>query len=438
MGLVRLLCVSRAEIVLGRGWTPCTGRFKRTPRECRKGDLSRIQKEIITMRHFVSIFYILTGCAGLASQLFTGTNAPGGSTNFTFTIGAGATNLALVLPGTGSAYSYVFVRKGAPATESSYDFSSQVSGDTNALYLEQPEVAPGTYYVHVSTPVESGLHNFSLNADTNQPYLRTAARPVTKPLNGLAAGLALRGVNEYFRVELTTSTLWRVALDSTNSVAPDLYIAQDQLPTTGTYLQRSVNVTNDLLAMMGAEGSPGVYYIGVFGASAPNEGANYTLQIAPIVPVTLNWDPGLTHLGTEVYTNTSGEAGDYYFRVTTANPALAAWRTALRVVTTNGDADVYLSRSVLPVPTAADYHSTRPGSDGMIRPSLSEFSRPAGTTIQFKISADANQTYVVEASSDLKVWETVGSAVTLSDGTAVYQDSTVSGVNRRFYRVRLP
>ncbi|HEY6227719.1 MAG TPA: hypothetical protein VI282_11415, partial [Verrucomicrobiae bacterium] len=76
------------------------------------------------------------------------------------------------------------------------------------------------------------------------------------------------------------------------------------------------------------------------------------------------WDPGATHEGTRVVTNTTAVATNLLFRITTANPALGAWRTALNV--TAGEADLYLSRGVPPTTSKYDFKSARPGSDGFI------------------------------------------------------------------------
>ena len=296
-------------------------------------------------------------------QAFTGTNAPDVGTNFTVSMGATATNLSFTVAGTASAYSYLLVRKGSVPTDTIYDFSSQLNGQTNAIHLEQPEASPGTYFVRVRTPAGSQTHAFTLVVETNRSDLRTAERPVTKGLSSQSAGLATNGSRQYFRVELRTNTAWRLALDAGVQM-PDLYVARGQLPGESSYLKRSINITNDLVAFATSEGTPGSYFIGVFAASAPTGGVAYTLRMDPVIAQTLVWDPGTTHLGTEVYTNLSGLAEDYYFRITTANPALGAWRTALRLLT--NDANLYLSRSVLPTPDVADFKSERNGSDGLV------------------------------------------------------------------------
>ena len=329
-------------------------------------------KFVQNMRSSASLFLYLAGLLSASAQVFIGTNAPGTATNYPVVVDASTANLSFTVAGTASTYSYVLVRRGSAPTDSTYDFSSQVNGQTNAVHLEQPEVAPGTYYVRVRTPAGSLTHAFTLLVETNCPDSRTAARPVTKPLTSQAAGVATNGTFQYFRVELTTNTLWRIQLDSTNQAAPDLYVHRGQLPTGSAFLKRSVSLTNDVVVFSASEGTPGAYFIGVYASGGPAGGVPYTLGISPVVPQTLVWDPGTTHLGTQVYTNLTGVAGDYYFRITTANPSLGAWRTALRVLNAN-DANLYLSRSVLPTPEVADFKSERAGSDGVLLGLTSQF-----------------------------------------------------------------
>ena len=52
----------------------------------------------------------------------------------------------------------------------------------------------------------------------------------------------------------------------------------------------------------------------------------------------LLWDPGITHEGTRAVTHFSESSSNYLFRVTTANPSLGAWRTALSAL---GSVEVY-------------------------------------------------------------------------------------------------
>ena len=78
------------------------------------------------------------------AQSFVGTNAPGQATNYTFTVGAGATNLSLVISNNASAYSYLLVEKGGNPTDTVFDFASRLNGQTNRINLENPEYSAGT------------------------------------------------------------------------------------------------------------------------------------------------------------------------------------------------------------------------------------------------------------------------------------------------------
>ncbi len=383
------------------------------------------------MRQILWVVCYVASLCSLTAQVFTGTNAPNTGTNFILTISAGTTNLSLVLPGSASTYSLLFLRKNSAPTETSYDFSSQVVGQTNALYLEQPEISAGTYYVRVSTPTGSGAHAFLLVAQTNRTDLRTADHPVTKALGGLSSGVATTGVNQYFRLELTTNAWWRTALDATNQSAPDLYVARGQLPTTSTYLRRSLNQTNDLLAFTGTEGIAGVYYVGIFGAGAPGGGVPYTLQIAPVTAITLDWDSGSADSGTLVYTNDSGIADDYYFRITTANPSLGAWRTALHLLTTN-DASLYLSRGSLPTPGVADFRSERVGDDGLVLGMPSQFQPAEDWYILVRAKAGAKWTLVSGAPfvTDL--------GLVASDASSGSGDQSIGPEGMRFFSATAP
>jgi hypothetical protein len=89
---------------------------------------------------------------------------------------------------------------------------------------------------------------------------------------------------------------------------------------------------------------------------------NFAQTAADAIPIL--WDPGLTHEGTRVVTNSTAVATNFLYRITTANPSLAAWRTALTV--TAGEAHLYMSKGVPPTTTKSDYKSENPGSDGFV------------------------------------------------------------------------
>src|SRR3954454_4142180 len=88
---------------------------------------------------------------GLA-QTFVGTNAPSTGSNFTFTVGVGATNLSLVISNSATAYSYLLIKNGGTPTDTVFDWAARLNGATNEINLEAPEYAAGTYGLRVSTP----------------------------------------------------------------------------------------------------------------------------------------------------------------------------------------------------------------------------------------------------------------------------------------------
>jgi hypothetical protein len=313
----------------------------------------------------------------LCAQTYVGTNAPGGVADFTVQIGAGSTNLAITLTGDNSGYSLLLLRKGVTPTETAYDYASLEANRPNALFLENPELSSGTWHIRIKTPATSPAHRYSLLVQTNRSDLRGPNTPVTKPLNTQFTSTIAGGSNQFFRVQLPTNMMWRISLESTNASGPDLYVHRGQIPTTSSFLKKAAGGTNDSIAFNPAEGLAGTYYILVYGATAPATGVEYVLNVAKVTPVVLNWDPGTEDLGTLAYTNLSGLAGDYYFKITTANPSVGAWRTALRLLGTN-DANVYLSKGTLPTPSLADFKSERPGPDGMV----------LGLTTQFLPSED--------------------------------------------------
>src|SRR5688500_8611463 len=93
--------------------------------------------------------------------------------------------------------------------------------------------------------------------------------------------------------------------------------------------------------------------------------ASFSQPIPPISSAqTILWDPGLTHEGTRVVSNATEIATNYLYKVTTANPSVGAWRTALKVHA--GEAHLYISRGVVPTTTAHAFKSDRAGSDGFV------------------------------------------------------------------------
>src|SRR5215469_11713791 len=116
------------------------------------------------------------------AQPFIGTNSPGTGSNFTFTVGAGATNLSLVVSNNATAYSYLLLKKGGTPTDTVFDFAARLTGQTNEINLESPEYTATTYGLRVSTPATSTAQSFHVVLTTNRTDLRSAAYPVIKPL----------------------------------------------------------------------------------------------------------------------------------------------------------------------------------------------------------------------------------------------------------------
>jgi hypothetical protein len=71
-------------------------------------------------------------------------------------------------------------------------------------------------------------------------------------------------------------------------------------------------------------------------------------------------------------------------------------------------------------------------------PTLSEPAMLGNGQFQFTISGEANHPHLIQASSDLQNWASIGTN-SLVGGTAVFVDTAAPGINPRFYRViRLP
>src|SRR6185436_20032137 len=201
---------------------------------------------------------------------------------------------------------------------------------------------------------------------TNTTLFKTSSKPVMKPLTTVqpvAAWITNNG-RHYYRFEMPTNTPWQVLLDATNSIQPHMYLQYNDLPSETFYIKRSISLTNDGFGLSDLEGIAGTYYIGLFSDPSPATDVRYTLRTKAVSLTPLTWDPGTTHDGTFVYTNTLGASNDYYFKITTINSPVGAWRTALKVLA--GEADLYLSRGTLPTPAASDFRSTRVGSDGFV------------------------------------------------------------------------
>lgn len=355
------------------------------------------------------------------AQTFSGTNAPGASTDFVLQVGAGTTNIALTVSGSATAFSHILLKSGVTASDSNYDFISQLDGQTNTLNIEVPELVATNYYIRVETPSNSLTHSFTLLMESNRTDMRTVRAP-SKPLVSTNTGTVVAGTWNYFRVEIpTNSGGWRALLDSGGTV--DLYLQKSQLPTTTTYLKHSTGVTNDVVSLSDTEVQGGAYFLGIFATTT----SNYVLRTENIALTPITFDAGLTPDGTSVYTNNNPVGTDFFFKIRTTSPAVGAWRTALKVI--SGEADLYLSRGVLPSISAFDFKSDRIGSDGVVLAS-SQFSAGQDWYILVHAAAGSQWTLVSGAPfvQDLGVLATDASSgsgnVTIGpEGIAFFQTS---------------
>ncbi len=305
-----------------------------------------------------------------AQTYFAGTNAPGQSTNYSFTLSAGATNLSLVISNSATTYSYLYLKAGGTPTPTSYDYVSRLVGLTNEINLEVPQYAPATYGLLVATPAASATQGFSVVLTTNRTDLRSALYPVSKPLVFSTTGFLTNsgaGAWNYFQVDVPSNlvTGWRVVLSSTNVTTPGLYIRRGQLPNAGAY-DKAVGPGQpiDTIIFLSSEATNATYFIGVYQSSGAASSANYTLSTELASVTTLTWDPGTTDAGTQAYTNQSLTGGDYFFAITTMNTADLVWRTALNV--SSNEANLYMLQGSLPSTSSYNYFSARVGSDGFV------------------------------------------------------------------------
>ena len=148
----------------------------------------------------------------LASQAgadtFTGTNQPGASSDFSFNVAAGATNLSIVLSNSTPAWSHLFLKRGGAASDTDYDFASRLTSATNAINIEAPDLLGGTNFgLHVLTPSNSIADAFAVSTATNLAGLRSVY-PVLKPVvfstpGSLATNAS--GSGNYFQVDIPTN-----------------------------------------------------------------------------------------------------------------------------------------------------------------------------------------------------------------------------------------
>src|SRR5438128_3398407 len=137
-------------------------------------------KNLTTLRLILYVSGLLA--LNLSAQTFSGTNAPGAFQDFPLSVGAGATNLAVTITGSPTAFSYLLIKAGGAPSDISYDFIALANGAANSINLEAPEFVVTNYVVRVRTPTNSLTHNFTLTVLTNVADVRSANRAATKSL----------------------------------------------------------------------------------------------------------------------------------------------------------------------------------------------------------------------------------------------------------------
>ena len=127
-----------------------------------------------------ALFLALLTASPVLAQSFSGVNSPGGFQDFPFSTGVGATNLAITLPGTPSAFSHLLLKAGGSPSDTNYDFIALANGTTNVINLEAPEFKATNYVLRVRTPVTSLTHSFTVAVLTNVADMRATNRPASK------------------------------------------------------------------------------------------------------------------------------------------------------------------------------------------------------------------------------------------------------------------
>ncbi|HWH70969.1 MAG TPA: hypothetical protein VNT26_16390, partial [Candidatus Sulfotelmatobacter sp.] len=177
------------------------------------------------------------------------------------------------------------------------------------------------------------------------------------------------GGDFYFKIHTPGSlpAVWRTFLGVTSGEA-DLYLAQGYLPTPSSYTSKSELQGPDEVLLANDQFGPNQdWFILVHGTP----GAQWRLLTGEAYIEPLAWDPGLTHQGTLVFTNSCDAALSRLFKITTQNSSAGAWRTALNVE--QGEADLFLRQGSLPSTTSYNFRSDAAGSDGFVLHS-SQFS----------------------------------------------------------------
>ncbi len=188
------------------------------------------------------------------------------------------------------------------------------------------------------------------------------------------------------------------------------------MPDLSSFDKRSQGQSIDTIVLNDEEATNFTYFIGVHLPGSATSDAVYTLSAEIPYVHELVWDPGLTHEGTEVFTNTSPSGGNYFFRILPENTSVGAWRTALNVQ--SGEAHVYLREGSFNDDPNNYFHarSERVGSDGFVLHS-SQFA--AGQAWYLAVVATPGAQWTLVS----------GEAYVLDLGTLAPFNSTASSAN---------
>jgi len=139
--------------------------------------------------------------------------------NYTFTVGAGATNLSLVVSNNASAYSYLLLKNGGTPTDTVFDYAARLNGVTNEINLENSRIRRRDLWT-----ARLDTRNFNCPPlpgalDYNRADLRSSAYPVLKRWSSPPPDPDNTGPGawQYFQVDVPSNLLsgWRLVL-STN------------------------------------------------------------------------------------------------------------------------------------------------------------------------------------------------------------------------------
>jgi hypothetical protein len=162
----------------------------------------------------------------------------------------------------------------------------------------------------------------------------------------------------------------------------------------------------------------------------------------PII-VDLVWDPGIEDDGTEVITSTRTRGKRSYFRLIAQDTDIGAWRTRLTPAT--GEADLYMSRGVLPSTASSQFNSKRQGGDGFV---LNNTQFSAGQEWFLLVFADPGHPWTlfsgrayVEDLGTLQ-WTDLNSSGTYNIGEPVIptvrEAAVIKPEGMRFYKATVP